>query len=315
MTTSSAANTRDRDTDVLARFDDERGAGGEPSPRGDLVRECSPDGSECRVVYSSCPVERIEDIIRDEKLRAESCHYTLEWKVYAHDTPSSLRSYLLCAGFEPDAVESVLVLSVTQEAVAAFEAPDVDIRRIYDVEGLSDVAAISRQIGRQDVEEEKQRLAALLRDTPEELSVHVAYVDGEPVACGRTHFKPNSDFAELAGGRTKTTHRNRGLFTDWSLRACERHSPGIARTCSSTLCPRPSPSSGSEGSSSSRVRSPSCTDPPPTQQRPLESDRDTEVGHASAYRLRESADHLARFVRRELRPWHCRRCPVPVGDQ
>jgi len=213
MTTSSAANTRDRDTDVLARFDDERGAGGEPSPQGDLVREYSPDGSECRVVYSSCPVERIEDIIRDEMLRAESCQYTLEWKVYAHDTPSSLRSYLLRAGFEPDAVESVLVLSVTQEAVAAFEAPDFEIRRIYDVEGLSDVAAISRQIGRQDVEEEKQRLAALLRDTPEELSVHVAYVDGEPVACGRTHFKPNSDFAELAGGRTKTTHRSRGLFT------------------------------------------------------------------------------------------------------
>ena len=263
MTTSSAANTRDRDTDVLARFDDERGAGGEPSPQGDLVREYSPDGSECRVVYWSCPVERIEDIIRDEMLRAESCQYTLEWKVYAHDTPSSLRSYLLRAGFEPDAVESVLVLSVTQEAVAAFEAPDFEIRRIYDVEGLSDVAAISRQIGRQDVEEEKQRLAALLRDTPEELSVHVAYVDASPWRADAPTSSRTATSRSLLVAEPRPRTETEGSSLHWSLRACERHSPGSARTCSSTLCPRPSPSSGSEGSSSSRVRSPSCTDPHP----------------------------------------------------
>jgi hypothetical protein len=62
---------------------------------------------------------------------------------------------------------------------------------------LMDVAAISREIGRTNVEEEQGRLALALRDTPDQMSVHVAYIDGEPVACGRIYFKENSDFAEL----------------------------------------------------------------------------------------------------------------------
>lgn len=73
----------------------------------------------------------------------------------------------------------------TAEALAAFDAPAYEIKRIHDSGGLDDVADVSRQIGRTNVEEEKHRLALALRDTPNELSVHVAYVDGEPVACGR----------------------------------------------------------------------------------------------------------------------------------
>jgi predicted GNAT family acetyltransferase len=124
-----------------------------------------------------------------------------------------LRDRLLAAGFEPDAVESVLVLPLNEAALGAFDTPEYEIRRVHDTDGLDDVAHISSEIGRTNAEAEKHQLALALRDTPDELSVHVAYVDGEPVACGRIHFWKNSDFAELAGGRTTTTHRNRGLFT------------------------------------------------------------------------------------------------------
>jgi len=199
--------------DILRSLDRERRAIGEPSPRAGVVREHSPDGSECRIVYSHCTAEEIEDVIRDEISRAESDDYTVEWKVYGHDAPPQLRDCLLAAGFEPDALESLLVLPVNEEALAVFDAPAYEIKRIQDAEGLNGVADIAREIGRTNVEEEKHQLASVLRDTPSELSVHVAYVDGEPVACGRIHFKENSGFAELAGGRTKTTHRNRGLFT------------------------------------------------------------------------------------------------------
>lgn len=197
---------------ILRSLDRERRSAGEPSLCGGIVREHSPDGSECRIVYSHCTAEEIEDVIRDEILRAESGDYTLEWKVYGHDAPHNLGDCLLAAGFEPDALESLLVLPVNEEALAAFDAPAYEIKRIHDAEGLNDVADIAREIGRTNVEEEKHRLASVLGDTPDELSVHVAYVDGEPVACGRIHFKETSGFAELAGGRTKTTHRNRGLF-------------------------------------------------------------------------------------------------------
>ena len=199
--------------DVLRRLDRERRASGEPSPRGAVVREHSPDGSECRIVYSHCTADESEDVIRDEISRAESGDYNLEWKVYGHDAPPNLGDRLLAAGFEPDALESLLVLPVNEEALAVFDAPMCEIKRVHDAQGLNDVADIARETGRTNVEEEKHRLALVLRDTPDELSVHVAYIDGEPVACGRMHLKENSGFAELAGGRTKTTHRNRGLFT------------------------------------------------------------------------------------------------------
>jgi len=191
-----------------------RRAAGEPSGRGDIVRELSPDGSECRIAFSRCTAAEIEDVIREETSSADSVGYTLEWKVYGHDVPTNLGSCLLAAGFEPDALESLLVLPLNEAALAAFEAAPVQVRRVHGAEGLSDVAEIAREIGRRNVENERRQLALVLRDTPAELSVHVAYVDGEPVACGRIYFKENSDVAELAGGRTKTTHRNRGLFTD-----------------------------------------------------------------------------------------------------
>jgi hypothetical protein len=43
------------------------------------------------------------------------------------------------------------------------------------------------------------------------MSIHVAYSEGEPVACGRLYLPPRSAFGELAGGRTKSSHRNRGF--------------------------------------------------------------------------------------------------------
>jgi len=198
---------------MLKRIDRERRATGDLGVLGGVVREHSLGGSECRILCSRCPVGEIEDVIRDEIGRAELSVYTLEWKVYGHDVPPNLGDFLLAAGFEPEASESLLVLPVNGEALKDFAAPAYQIKRVHDAQGLNDVADITREIGRTNVEAEKHRLALGLRETPDELSVHVAYVDGEPVACGRIHFKKNSGFAELAGGRTKTTHRNRGIFT------------------------------------------------------------------------------------------------------
>ena len=106
-----------------------------------------------------------------------------------------------------------MVLPVSEAALAAFDAPPYDIRQIRDSKSLTDVAAISHEIGRTDVKEEQDRLALILQDTPDQMSVYVAYVEGEAVACGRIHFKENSEFAEICGGRTKTTHRRKGLYT------------------------------------------------------------------------------------------------------
>lgn len=199
--------------DFLRRLDLERLAGHETSRRGTIAREYSPDRSECSIVYFHIEATEIDAAIHDEISLAKAQRYTLEWKVYGHDTPTNVKERLFAAGFEPEPEESLMVLRVTEATLAAFDAPAYEIRRVHDVEGLDDLAEISREIGRTHVEEEKNSLKTILQDTPDQMSVYVAYVDGKAVACGRIHFKEHSEFAELAGGRTKTTHRNRGTYT------------------------------------------------------------------------------------------------------
>jgi GNAT superfamily N-acetyltransferase len=199
--------------DFLVLLDDLRRVSGNPSQDGRVVREMSPDGSECRIVFSDCASAELDGVIGAEQARAAAAGYTLEWKTYGHDVPAELPARLLAAGFEPDDQERVLVLPVTDRTIASFGDSPYQIRRVDDTAGLADYADIAREIGRQDPEDEKEKLAAELRDGPDGQSVYIAYVDGTPAASGRVYFTPGSPCAELAGGRTRTTHRRHGLFT------------------------------------------------------------------------------------------------------
>lgn len=199
-------------TSALAQLDAARRGLGEPAGHAGVVREWSADGSECRIVFASPADDEIEDVIRAEMALARSGGYVLEWKVYGHDRPA-LGARLEAAGFEPDDQEQVLVLPVDEAALAAFDLPGYDVREVHDVSELVGYAEIARETGRKNPDEERRRLAASITEHPEAMSVHIAYAEGRPVACGRVHFQPGSPFAELAGGRTRTTHRRRGFFT------------------------------------------------------------------------------------------------------
>lgn len=197
---------------ILAELDAERRALGESAGRGGVVRELAAEGSECRIVFSRLSAEEADDVIGEEMALARERGGPLEWKLYGHDAPADLGRRLLSAGFAADDLEQVLVRSVEETTLAGFGAPDCVIRRVHDEVGLDDYAEIAREIGRENSEEEKRQLAAVLLAAPDTMSVHIAYVDGEPVSCGRIYFRKGGAHAELAGGRTKTTYRNRGLF-------------------------------------------------------------------------------------------------------
>lgn len=198
---------------ILAELDAARRAAGEAAGHGGVVREFAADGSECRIVFSRLAGGEAENIVRAEMALARERGYALEWKLYGHDEPSGLGALLAGEGFEADDEEQVLVLPVDEAALTAFGTPGHEVRRVRDEAGLDDYAEIAREIGRKDPEGERRQLAQVLRESPETMSVHIAYVDEEPVACGRVYFQDGTPFAELAGGRTKTTHRKQGLFT------------------------------------------------------------------------------------------------------
>ena len=213
--------------EILAELDAERRALGEPAGRGGVVRELEADGSECRIVFSQLSAEDADDVIGEEMALARERGGLLEWKLYGHDAPADLDRRLLAADFAADDLEQVLVLSVDEMASATFDAPDCVIRRVHDEAGLADYAEIAREIGRKNSEEEMRQLAAVLLGAPDTMSVHIAYVDSEPVSCGRIYFRKGGAHAELAGGRTKTTHRNRGFFSAVvAARLAEAHQRG-----------------------------------------------------------------------------------------
>jgi hypothetical protein len=199
--------------DILAYLGAWRRASGTPAERGDVIREYADGASECRIVYSRLEPGEADGIIHRELALARERGYALEWKLYGDDTPGDLAGRLLAAGFEAGDTEQVLALPVSEAALAAFGTSGYDVRRVCDEAGLADYAEIAREIGRKNPEEERRQVAAAMRQAPEAMSVHIAYVGGEPVACGRVYFPADGRCAELAGGRTKTTRRRRGLFT------------------------------------------------------------------------------------------------------
>lgn len=135
---------------------------------------------------------------------------------------------LLASGFIPEPKERVLTAFITPEGLSRCEAVHYEIRQVDDAHGVEDLAEVSRDIGRENVGEEARRLLATLRDHPDTLRAYVAYVDGAPVACARLHFADTQPIAWLAGGRTKTAHRKRGLYTALVRR---RFEDALARGC------------------------------------------------------------------------------------
>ena len=182
-----------------------------------VAREFSPDLSECRIVALHPNQDNIVSIISTEKLLAKKNNYALEWKVYEHDLHGGLGDCLLSEGFKADDKENVLVYPIKnlsfQKINELVLPPGSKIERVINEHGLEYLAEISRQIGRRDVDREKNRLSEILKTMPESLSIFVLSLNKEPVSCLRMHYPSNSIFAELAGARTKSTHRRKGFFT------------------------------------------------------------------------------------------------------
>lgn len=177
------------------------------------MREISPEGDECTITYSQSTEQEIDTVIHREILYSRERQYRLEWKTYSHDTPGILRDRLAVAGFKPEPPEQVLYLPISQYTLSRFDNRQFEIRKVRISDELEGVARISRDIGRKNVDSERRRLVALLEKSPRAMSVYVAYWKEEPVACGRIHFPERSDFAELAGGRTKKAFRRCGYYT------------------------------------------------------------------------------------------------------
>jgi len=201
-----------------------------------VVRDVSADGKMGEIVYSSCTEAEVDRVIERQVQAARSAGYELEWKVYGHDQPPCLRERLTAAGFEAGDRELFMVFRAGADALARFGIQQGDIRRVTGEEGLEDYRTIREEVSGRDCGSEVARYIPMLQDHPNSMSVYVAYVDGEPAACGRVYFHTDSKFAGLYGGNTRERFRRRGLFTQIvAARIREAMDRGIVNICVDAL--------------------------------------------------------------------------------
>ena len=201
-----------------------------------VVKDIAADGKSCEIVYSSCSEAEIERVIEHQIQTARNERYELEWKVYGHDQPHCLGERLVTAGFEAGEREAFLVFFANDESLSRFSGGPGDIRRVTNKEGLADYRIIREEVRGKNCAEEVEHYAFLLANHPNTMSVYIAYVDGEPAACGRIYFHESSQFAALYGGNTRERFRKRGLFTQLvAVRIREAVSRGIVHVCVDAL--------------------------------------------------------------------------------
>jgi hypothetical protein len=165
------------------------------------------------VIYSQLDAANADAVIREQVNYFENIGQEFEWKLYDYDQPPDLKERLASRGFVIEEAEAIMVLHLENAPEVLWQPVRHDIRRITDPEKLSDVMAIEEQVWGEDFSWLSQYLAETLSKYPEQMSVYVAYIDGQPASAAWTYFPKHSQFASLWGGSTVSGFRKQGLYT------------------------------------------------------------------------------------------------------
>ncbi|MBK8795735.1 MAG: GNAT family N-acetyltransferase [Anaerolineales bacterium] len=88
-----------------------------------------------------------------------------------------------------------------------------DVRRILDPAQLADIKRIKEEVWGEEREFVSEFLRHVLLESPQRMSIYIAYADQDPVACGWIHFAEKGPFASLWGGSTLAGYRKQGFYT------------------------------------------------------------------------------------------------------
>ena len=194
-----------------------------------VVRHIDTSGSgEGSVIYSHLSEANAADIIQEQVRFFESIGQDFEWKVYDYDQPPDLKERLESHGFRVEEEEAIMVLDLDSAPEVLWQPARQLVQRITDSEKLSDVLTVQQQVWNEDFSWLSNYLSGALQKYPEQMSVYVAYVDGQPASAAWTYFPKHSQFASLWGGSTVSGFRKQGLYTFLlAVRAQEARARGV----------------------------------------------------------------------------------------
>ena len=201
---------------ILAVFDQERRdlpfTGSRRKVTPSLVRDVALEGDHSWIAYSHHSPATLDAAIEAQIDYFRGIGHSFEWKVFDHDQPPNLRERLLAHGFEAGEAEAFMALDI-RDAPAALLAPVThDVRRVVSPDDVDDYRTVSEQVWGRERAGDIDFVADLLRDSPDETAVYVAYVDGIPASCARASFQQGSQFAGMWAGKTVPRFRKRGLY-------------------------------------------------------------------------------------------------------
>ncbi len=165
------------------------------------------------IIYTNLSADAVDAAIEEQITYFSGLGHEFEWKVYDYDQPLDLKDRLAARGFELEEAEAILVLDLETAPPALFEPKDTDIRAITEPAQLRDITRVLTEVWGEEDKELEDRLAAMLRDHPEQIGIYAAYVDGQPASSGWILLLPGTQFASLWGGSTLAEHRGRGLYS------------------------------------------------------------------------------------------------------
>jgi GNAT superfamily N-acetyltransferase len=199
----------DRDQRVEVVYPDTRREG---TPHVVRHIDNSPLG-EGMVIFSRLNESNADEVIRQQVSYFESIGQDFEWKVFDYDKPADLKERLDSYGFSVKEPEALVVLNLEDAPEVLWQPVRHDVQRVVDPHKLAHVQTVEEQVWDEDSSWVVNYLGEALRNYPEQISIYVAYVDGEPSSASWIFFSEDSQFASLWGGATIRSYRNQGLYT------------------------------------------------------------------------------------------------------
>jgi len=179
-----------------------------------LIRQIPVEaGDRGAVIYS-----QLDDADADAAIQAQIAYFEqlgcdFEWKHYDYDTPPDLKARLAAHGFELEESETIMALALAQAPAALLQPVTHDVRRVRDPDELDAIDRIKAAVWGETRDFVTQFLRLTLTQSPERISIYIAYAGELPVSCGWIYFPTESPFASLWGGATLATHRKQGFYT------------------------------------------------------------------------------------------------------
>lgn len=182
----------------------------------DVVRHVSPEG-DAMIIFSELTDSTADAVIRAQLEAFRERGRALEWLVYTHDEPADLGERLQRHGFVAEGRETVLMLDLQDATMPEPSETTFEVRRAVAAADLQAAAAIRQETWGGDATAMADRLARRLADTPQGLSIYVAYVGSVPASTAQITFYPELELGSLGSAATLPAYRRRGLYTQLLL--------------------------------------------------------------------------------------------------